>query len=104
MALHHTVGGMLIHAVGLQGKPAVSLQRREADEDGAGAGDAGSGEPLGEDGAGDAPPGTTERGRRRVAHRYTLRDRARHQVDFFKPGVDDERTRCCNIAALPWPA
>lgn len=87
----------------LQGKPVASLQRGEEDEDG-GAGDAGSGEALGGGGAGDAPPGTGERGRRRVAHRYTLRDRTRHQVDFFKPGVDDERTRCCNSAAWLWQA
>ena len=84
---------MLIYVHELQGKPAASLQREGEDADGAGAGEAGSGEPLGGEGAGDGPPGTGERGRRRVAHRYTLRDRARHQVDFFKPGVDDERTR-----------
>ncbi len=48
-------------------------------------------------------PGAAERGRGRTAHRYTLRDRSQHQVDFFKPGADDERARCGCVCRNPNP-
>ncbi len=70
-----------------------------ASEGARGAGEPGSPGPAAGAAAGEGPAGAGARGRG-AAHRYTLRDRSQHQVDFFKPGADDERARCGRALTL----
>ncbi len=70
-----------------------------ASEGARGAGEPGSPGPAAGAAAGEGPAGAGACGRG-AAHRYTLRDRSQHQVDFFKPGADDERARCGHALTL----